>query len=71
MSELMPLALGVVQETGEPTFEGDRPFGMKVEDYMAYAMSQFQKRMARIEKARHQTLEELYQISEADAALEV
>jgi ribonucleoside-diphosphate reductase beta chain len=71
MSELLPLALGVVQETdSEPDFEGERPFGLRTEDYMEYAMSQFQKRMARIEKARNQTLEELYQISEADAELE-
>ena len=70
MSELLPLALGVVQETDDPTVEGERPFGLRIEDYMEYATSQFQKRVARIEKARYQTLEELYQISEADAALE-
>ncbi len=71
MSELLPLALGVVQETDtieDP--EAERPFGLRVEDYMDYAMSQFQKRWARIEKARNQTLEELYQVPEADEALE-
>jgi ribonucleoside-diphosphate reductase beta chain len=71
MSELLPFALGVVQETDtmeDP--EAERPFGMRVEEYMEYATSQFQKRLARIEKARYQTLEELYQVSVAEAALE-
>ncbi len=70
MGELLPLALGVVQETDEdPTSEAERPFGMRVEEYMAYATTQFQKRIARIEKARMQTLEEFYQISDADAEM--
>ncbi len=70
MSELLPLALGVVQETDEdPTSEAERPFGIRVEEYMAYATMQFQKRIARIEKARTQTLDELYQISDADAEM--
>ncbi len=71
MSELLPLALGVVQETDtmeDP--EAERPFGMRVEEYTEYATSQFQKRIARIEKARYQTLEELYQVPEAEVALE-
>ena len=71
MSDLLPLALGVVQETNtmeDP--EAERAFGMRTEEYVAYATCQFQKRMARIEKARYQTVEELYHISEAEAALE-
>jgi len=43
---------------------------MRVEEYIEYATSQFQKRIARIEKARYQTLEELYQVPEAEVALE-
>jgi len=71
MSELLPLALGVVQETDTmEDLEAERPFGMRVEEYMEYATSQFQKRIARIEKARYQTLEELYQVPEAEVALE-
>jgi len=67
MNELMPLALGVVQETDtveDP--DAPRPFDMRTEDYTVYAITQFQKRWARIEKARHQTVEELYQLAEAD-----
>jgi len=71
MSELLPLALGVVQETDTmEDLEAERPFGMRVEEYMEYATSQFQKRIARIEKARYQTLEELYQVPETEVALE-
>ena len=71
MSELLPLALGVVQETDTmEDLEAERPFGMRTEEYIEYATSQFQKRIARIEKARYQTLEELYHVSEAEVALE-
>jgi len=71
MSELLPLALGVVQETDTmEDLEAERPFGIRVEEYIEYATSQFQKRRARIEKARYQTLEELYHIPEAEVALE-
>jgi ribonucleoside-diphosphate reductase beta chain len=71
MSELLPLALGVVSETdNQEDPEAVPPFGIEVEEYMEYATTQFQKRIARIEKARYQTLEELYQISEAEVALE-
>jgi len=71
MSELLPLALGVVQETDTmEDLEAERPFGMRTEEYIGYATSQFQKRIARIEKARYQTVEELYQVSEAEVALE-
>jgi ribonucleoside-diphosphate reductase beta chain len=68
MQELLPLSLGVVQETDtveDP--EAERPFGLRTEDYIEYATTQFQKRWARIEKARTQTVEELYQITEEEA----
>jgi ribonucleoside-diphosphate reductase beta chain len=71
MSELLPLALGVVSETDtseDP--EAEQAFGLQTEDYIEYATTQFQKRIARIEKARHQTLEDLYQLSDAEVALE-
>ncbi|HZS75337.1 MAG TPA: R2-like ligand-binding oxidase [Ktedonobacteraceae bacterium] len=71
MGELLPLALGVVQETDimeDP--DAERPFGMDTEDYVVYATTQFQKRMARIEKARYQTLEELYHLTDSEVALE-
>lgn len=68
MSELLPLALGVVQESDtEPDMpQEERPFGLMTEDYTNYAMVQFQKRMARIERAKNQTLEQLYHLEEVE-----
>ncbi len=67
MSELLPLAMGVVQETDEdPTSEEERSFGLKMDEYLDYTTSQFNKRITRIARAREQTLEELYQISEVE-----
>lgn len=63
MNELLPVALNLVQETDRSEDpDAERPFGLKTEEYMAYAVTQFQKRLARIEKAREQTVEELYQL---------
>ncbi|HKV83004.1 MAG TPA: R2-like ligand-binding oxidase [Ktedonobacterales bacterium] len=71
MTELLPLALGVVQES-DTLLEPDvpRPFGLRVEDYMDYAMSQFSKRLERISRARDQTLDQLYATSELEAGVE-
>lgn len=70
MAELLPLALGVVQES-DTLLDPDipRPFGLRVEDYMDYAMTQFSKRLERISRARGQTLEQLYATTEEDAEL--
>lgn len=50
MNELLPAARGVVEES----FEGydPVPFGLVPEEFVAYATGQFQKRYARIERAR-------------------
>ena len=68
MNELLPLALGFIQELGSYANEdGNLPFGLNINDYVTYAMIQFQKRVARIERAREQTLEVLYQLDEVEA----
>lgn len=65
MNELLPYALGVVQEIDpDPGSTAERPFGLQVDDFLGYATSQFTKRTTHIERARGQTLEQLYQ--EAD-----
>lgn len=67
MSQLLPLAMGVVQELDEPYAPQDeRPFDLNMEDELNYAVSQFNKRFARIQRAREQTLEQLYQIAETE-----
>ena len=61
MGELLPLAMGLINET--LSSYDVVPFGLKVEDFVDYAVSQFSKRMARIERARGQTLEQIYQVA--------
>jgi ribonucleoside-diphosphate reductase beta chain len=50
MNELLPAALGVVEESFAPY--DLVPFGLVPEEFVAYATGQFQKRYARIERAR-------------------
>ncbi|HEU5374045.1 MAG TPA: R2-like ligand-binding oxidase, partial [Ktedonobacteraceae bacterium] len=67
MNRLLLLALGIVNETFEETRElapEEIPFGFQVEEYLNYATTQFTKRMARIERARTQTIEQIYQEAE-------
>ena len=57
MQELIMVAVQHIQETlgaYDPV-----PFGITPDDFVDYGMSQFQKRFARIEKARSQTLDEV------------
>lgn len=62
MNELLVPALGVINELFANADElEERPFGMQIEDYLSYATSQFSKRLARIERAQEQSLEEVYQ----------
>lgn len=63
---LMMKLVGKQAEEGYAKMElGEEvPFGMTKDLSDAYAMDQFQKRWARIEKARHQTLAEIYKVAE-------
>ncbi len=66
MEELLPLALGFVQETYEPW--GDvSPFGVERDTVLAWATTQFQKRFERIERARGKTLAEIDALAEEDS----
>jgi ribonucleoside-diphosphate reductase beta chain len=71
MNTLLVPAYGVVTELFEGS-EGreDLPFGLRMEEYLNYATVQFSKRFARIERAREQTLEQLYQIADVEVAEE-
>jgi ribonucleoside-diphosphate reductase beta chain len=62
MNALMPRAIGTVSEI----FEGyDRmPFGLTPEDFTVFAMTQFQKRYARLERARSRPIEEILHASD-------
>lgn len=50
LNELLPHALGVVGETFA-AYE-TMPFGLNVDEFTAYALTQFNRRLARIERAR-------------------
>ncbi len=61
MNELLMPAISVVTEVFEPY--DPIPFGLVVDDFVNYAMMQFQKRMDRIESSRHATLDEIYRMT--------
>jgi ribonucleoside-diphosphate reductase beta chain len=62
MRELLPLALGVVDDSYVDYVDGEpQPFDVPRDEVVAYATQQFQKRLARIERARRLTLAEVYQ----------
>lgn len=62
MSELLEVATGTVLELFTP-YE-TMPFGLEQDEFLNFAMTQFQHRMTRIEKAKGQTLAELYAADE-------
>lgn len=57
MGELLMPAIGVINEIFG-SYE-TMPFGLELEEFVDFATSQFQRRFQRIERARHQTLEEI------------
>jgi ribonucleoside-diphosphate reductase beta chain len=67
MNRLLIYALGVVNESFEDTRDRspeEIPFGFQAEEYLEYATTQFTKRLSRIERARTQTVEQIYQEAE-------
>lgn len=64
MNTLLEPAIGVVNDIFAP-YGDDIPFGLVPDEFVAYAMSQFQKRMERIEKSRGKSLEEIYRTTQA------
>ena len=72
MHALLVPALGVVTELYEGReVQGELPFGLKMEEYLDYATIQFSKRIARIERAREQTLEQLYHLPDSELGEEI
>ncbi len=71
MNTLLVPALGVVTELYEGYEDTtELPFGLSMEEYVNYATGQFSKRFTRIERAREQTLEQLYQIADSEVVEE-
>ncbi len=61
MNGLVMPALGVINEAF--SHYEVIPFGLVEDDFVNYAMGQFQKRLARIEKARGASIEDIYQVT--------
>lgn len=67
MNALLIPALGVVNELFEGADElEETPFGLTIDEYLNYATMQFSKRYQRIQRARDETVEQLYQIEEEE-----
>ncbi len=64
MAEMLEPALEIINETFG-SYEV-LPFNMRQEDYLEYAMNQFNKRMNRLERARDQSLEEIEKEAERE-----
>lgn len=62
MNELLMPAIGVINEAFEPY--DPVPFGLDIDEFVTYAMMQFQKRLARIEQARGASLEDVYRVTQ-------
>ncbi|MFA6243606.1 MAG: hypothetical protein WC655_21875, partial [Candidatus Hydrogenedentales bacterium] len=61
MNELVEPALGMIYESlgsYDPI-----PFGLEVSHFTDYAMSQFQKRLERVQRARTMTMDEIYAVT--------
>ena len=58
MNALLPYALGVVQDTFRAYPEGF-PLALRVEEFLQYAMGQFQRRYRRLQLAQKKSLKEL------------
>lgn len=64
MGELTGPALGLIQEVFAAY--DPMPFGLRAEDFLGFAMGQFQARLERIERARRQSLDDVLR-SDAEA----
>ncbi len=66
MDQLLPVATGLIEEMFARYEE--MPFGLEVGAFVDFATTQFQRRFARIEKARRKTLAEVCRLGVPDAS---
>jgi len=66
MNELLGPAMAVVSEFWESYDDANAPFGQRMETYLEYAASQFDKRMKVLERDRGKSIEEIVKASVAD-----
>jgi ribonucleoside-diphosphate reductase beta chain len=70
MNELLGPALSVVSEFWEFYDDNNGPFGQKMETYIEFASTQFDKRMKVLERDRGKSLEEIARAAVKDLAEE-
>jgi len=70
MNELLGLAMGVISEFWEHYDDEHAPFGQRMETYLEFAGTQFDKRMKVLERDRGKSIEEIATASLADLAEE-
>jgi ribonucleoside-diphosphate reductase beta chain len=70
MNELLGPAMGVISEFWEGYDESNPPFGQRMETYLDYASTQFDKRMKVLERDRGKSLQEIAGAAMADLAEE-
>jgi len=63
MNDLLPLAMDIIGDAFEPY--DPVPFGLAPADFSDFAISQFQKRLERLERARGASLEEIDRVTMA------
>jgi len=70
MNELLGPAMGVISEFWDGYDESDPPFGQRMETYLDYASTQFDKRMKVLERDRGKSIQEIAGATMADLAEE-
>jgi len=70
MNELLGPAMGVISEFWEGYDESDPPFGQRMETYLEYASTQFDKRMKVLERDRGKSMAEIAGATMTDLAEE-
>jgi len=68
MNELLGPALGVVAEFWEAYDDEHGPFGQRMQTYIDYASTQFDKRMKVLERDRGKSIEDIERSAIADLA---
>lgn len=63
MEDLLPLGMTLISENFA-RYGNDIPFGQVESDFLDFAMGQYQKRMARIQRSIGKSVEELYQVKD-------
>lgn len=68
MEELLPSAIAIISEAFSAYPPDQIPFGLEPETFVTFATGQFQRRMERIERARHQSIAQINALEALESA---